>query len=805
MAYDQDTEKKVNGFPSDFVSPEVKASKEFWLAVHNAVADKELTSENGFRGEGAQNRDVINRAFCRAEQSIDEIKPQLGVRNKKTKNDPDAQVGYKVLSWDNLGIAPKFINVLIGKLLKQNNDVGINAIDKRAQDERRAKRMELKEYVINGKFLQDVTAQTGITFQTPVQDDVIPPPENMGEIDMHMQMFYKEPYCLAVQDLLKEIAAQDNYENIAAEFARDLCEVGFGVTRVYPIGNKIMRRRCMKERMGSSSTLKDNFEDVKWIYEDWDLTIGQLKEIAADQFTEKEYRQIAEKATSSNFGDINEQDYFRQHYCYPWDNTKITVRDLVYFSPDWQTYQVGQTQIGNVTFSKKEYDWWDKLQKKGVTEEAFNAKNESKVIRYPIDNQYQAMRIKGTDFVFNYGLCRDMLKNESTVGRTISPFTIYRLKKPIIETVIPVIKNIQLNWMQYQHHAARSIPTGVSIEMSALKDISLEGAGGARLKPKEALRMYFDTGILVWRRVGADGTPNNWKPIEQLENGLNPAAAQHFQNIVNNINLLRDIVGLNELTDASTPNSEMGKAVATMASGASEDALRYLHFAFDQINLGTHEKTVMHITGMARAGLAPHYAEAIGMDSMATLQLMSDLTHHQLGCYLQKKPSAEMQLRMAAYVAEGIKAQMLYPEEALEIENEPNVYRQIKLLKMYRTQKMRQAQEQAQRDIQANTQSQITSAQAKAQSDAQIQEMDWAAKGQYEWTKAEAQMAVNKAKAANDAFLVQMQITLETGQALTEEQERRVTELQKEAMRGNFAIQVARMKPKPASPKGPSK
>ena len=794
--------KKVRGFPSDFLSPDVKQSKEYCLKWAESMEEIGLNSgSNGFFPgflPGTQtNKFVTWRAYSRGAQPIDKYKPQLSVKDK-TRNDPNA-TSYRVLNWEILDIYSKFVNVLIGKLIEQNNDIGIYAIDKRAQDARRKKKIELQEEVINGQFYDDITEKTGIQFERPTQEDVIPPPQNMGEIDMFMGTFYKEDYCLVVQDLLKEINEQDNYNYILSEVARDLIEIATAVTKTYRVGNKILRRKCNPERMGVSSSTKSNFEDVKYIWEDWDLTIGQLKEIAGNQLNEDQYREIAELSGRTQFSDVNVPDFFKQNLCYPWDNTKITVKDSVWFSPDWMTEQIKISHFGDTEVYQKSFDWWKELEAKGVTVDSFNEANENKVSRYCLDNQYQCLWIKGTKYVVNHGLSKDMLKNSSSIGKTVGPFTIYQLKKCITESVMPVLDNIQINWMQFQHHIAKSVPGGPAIEFTALQDISIEGAGGKKLTPKQALQIYWETGTLLWRRRDAAGNLSNFKPIVEMEGGMSNAAEKHFNFVIQDINLLRGQIGLNELTDASTPNSEMGKAVASMASGATDDALRPLHFAFDEINKGTHQRTIMHITGMARTGLAPYYTEVVGLRGMSLVKFLSDLTDHELGCYLMKAPSQETIQWFAKYCDTGINSGSLLEEEAFEIMNETNVYRKVRLLKMYRQQKRKAAMQDEQMKAQIKSQNDTATAQAASKAAADAEERISQAKADLEWEKSKAQVWAKKQTIADEAFLLNVQSKNARNEALSEEEQSRITEMMKIDRQGSWNLQIAKAKPKPKS------
>lgn len=795
-------------YPSDFLDPQVKESKEYCLKWSTYVDGIGISGDqNGFfRGYvNNTNKYALWRAYARAQQPIDKYKPILGIRNKKERNNPNA-ISYRVLNWEILDIATKYVNVLIGKLLKQNNDIGVRAVDGRAEDERRKKKLQLQEYVINGKFYEQITQKTGIAFESPIQEDVVPPPQNLGEIDVHMNMFYKEDYCMIVQDMLKIINEQDNYQDILATVARDMVEIGVAATRTYRVGNKILRRACIPERMVVASSTKDNFEDVKYIGEYWDLTISAFKEIAGDQLTEAQYRDIAEKATSTSFDTVNVSDFYRDHLCYPWDNTKITVLDLVWFSADWETHQVKSNRYGNVEVQQKEFSWWEELEKQGVTEQSFNQVNKSKVIRYPLNNQYGCLWVKGTNYVVNEGKSKDILRNASSVGRAIGPFSIYKLKKCPIETVMPTLDNIQVNYLQYQHHAAKSRPDGFSIEFTALQDISIEGAGGKKITPKEALQIYFETGIQLWRRRDGQGNNSNLLPVNPIPGSTGAQMDMHWNAMVQGVNLLRDQLGLNELTDASTPNSEMGKAVAEMASGATNDALRPIHFAFDQVNLGTHEKTVMHISGMAGTGLAPEYAEALGIDSIAKLALLSDLTIHELGVYLLRQPTEEMKAVLRQYLANGITAKTLLEEEAMEIEMEPNIYKAIRLMKMYRQQKSRDAMAQAQAQSQMNADQQVQSSQAAAQAEMQAAQFEWGQKKEYEWEKAKATAWASKQTIADQAFLANLNSKLAKNEALTEEENRRLTELMKVDRQGSWNLKIAEENAKRAAStaRGPS-
>lgn len=786
------------GFPSHFVSPKVKEQKQ-WCLLWNKSADRE--NKNGLGNKVfrmGNDDDEVNRAYSRGNQSIDKYKPILGIRQKTKKN--QNPLNYKILSWEILSVAPKFNNLLVGKLIGQNNDVGISAVDKRAQDEKRKKRASLQEYITNKNFLDNVTKQTGIQFEGPDHDPSIPEPQNMQEVDMYIDMFYKERYLLVMQDMLKLLNEQDNYTEILKELAYDLVEIGRAATKTYRIGTRIKRRRCIPERMITSSSTTDNFENVQYIGEYWDLTIGELKEIAGAQFTEDEYKEISEKATGASYSTIGIREYYDKNLCYPWDKTKVTIQDLTWWSPDEEITRTTVNKFGEVEVLEKDYEWWDSLRKRGVTEDMYNKANKPQVIVRSLNNQYQSMWITNTEKIFNFGKSKDMLKNESDMGKTVGPYCMYALKGgSITKRLITVYDNIQINWLQYQHHAAKSRPSGPAIEFTALQDVSIEKAGGGKMSPKDVLELYFDTGILLWRRKDSAGNNTNFQPITELQNGLSPACMEHFTNVVNGIDMLRNLIGLNEMTDASTPNSEMGKAVAKMAAGGTQDALKYVHYSFDQLNIGTHLRSTMMISGMAATGLAPDYTEALGLENMGFLALMSDIGSHEYGCYLQKQPTEEMRARLSMYCQEGLSAGTLYPEECFEIENEPNIYRAIQLLKMYRQQKQKAAAEQQQQMYAQEQEKNANSANATEQAKRDTLSHEAELKAQAIQAEANAKIFISTKDTGNKAFLLNLEGKIKQGLELSAEEQHRITEMNKVSLAGEYQIAAAKAKPKTTS------
>jgi len=95
------------------------------------------------------------------------------------------------------------------------------------------------------------------------------------------------------------------------------------------------------------------------------------------------------------------------------------------------------------------------------------------------------------------------------------------------------------------------------------------------------------------------------------------------------------------------------------------------------------------------------------------------------------------------------------------------------------------------------SQNDIAASQAAAQAAQQTTQMNNESSITLAWETARATAWQNKQKAADEAFLLSLQSKNAIGEAFTEEEQRRITELQKIDRKGSWDLQIAKSKPKP--------
>jgi len=704
------------GFPSHFVKPDIK-QKAQWCMEYVRAMHWEYRGGTG----PALFRNVANkykewRDYARGQQEIDQYKEMLGPKKKRNRGKQDTS--WKNLDWSVLPIAPKFVQILQGMILAEPRIVKVRAIDSESLESERLYENNMSEWVTNRDWIQKLQqTHPSMQMDSPVdQDD--PEPQNLGEVPLYKDLFYKDRAAMELKDTLDVAFEVNNMEHLRKEIVEDIIEVGVGGTRTLIDSNGFFKiRRVVPERIIINQCKFQDFRDKVRIGEYIEMTISELKQLAGNQFTEKEYKEMANMGgKNKTFGQgAFTTDYYEETYTYPYDHEKITILDAEWFSDDERTTKISKDRFGNPQRERVSRDFLPK----GVSDDMYKEehKGERYIVRRKIKNRYRAMWVVDTDFIFNFGLATDMARQAGSLADTELSYQLYTTNfDSIMRRIIPALDQIQINWLQFQNHVARSRPAGLSIEMSALENLSM-GKGKERMTPKEALRLYFDTGILVWRMKQWSGASAQWRPVDELNNGLNDAAAQHFQNIIGLIDILRNILGLNQVQDASTPNPDIGKFVTETASQATAHALTYIYHAEKEIYERTAKAGALLLPDIIKRGKSKGLIEALGTKTFNFFQTNMDLTHYEFSLKIETGPTQDQQVRMAQYIQASLEKQEISTETAVMLENEQNPYKQVALLRHHKRLRREEAQADQQAVAKMEEEKNINSANAAAEAE----------------------------------------------------------------------------------------
>jgi hypothetical protein len=782
--------KNNNGFPSHLEPAEVKQQKDWLIQFARAAKDVSRNGGDGLMFHNMAEQYAQWRDLARGKQNPDQYKPQLGI--KKGRNNKS----WKALDWSILPIAPKFVNIMTGKLMESWFGVKFEPIDPKSEAEKKEYESQVYDYVVNKDLYAQIEESTGHMMGNPIPAGE-PVPNTNEEIKQVTDMHYKNRYAMELTDAFKLVDDKSKLKQQMYLYGKDLVETGVGVLKQTIDHSTTLPKikRVEPERMITSRFIQEDGSDIQWAGEFHSVTLTELKEWAQGELSKQELEKLERMAVEGNGIGYDYYNLSYQDRGVPKRESqgRFIVLELYLFSVDQWVHEAKPNKFGNVKLHKRPSNFpYSRRDKTPMSDEDYEKKYQgSKIIRREVRNVYKIHWVVDTDICFRYGLQTNMPRAISDLQETQLPYVVNTTGfDSIIRLIEPVIHNCQLNWLQYQNHIARSTPSGLEIEMTALENISL-GAKQQKLTPKEVLRMYMDTGILLWRRKNWNNASNQWRPIQELRNGLNESAAEHFNNIIKNIDLLRNILGISEVEDASTPNPQILKSVAEMAALGTNNALSFLYNAFENGYIQS-ARTIALLIPDSRLLYKDHpgFSNALGQQSDS---FWIEMQSREMGVVPEKGADQSVRDKLSVYIQKSIDAQMITPDEAFAIENEDNIYRAYRMLRQFREEREAKAATQQQQAIAAKAQSDRETAQISAQ----IEEQKNMSKAQSEILVLDAQIEGELAKEREKARLEQVLKKVEQGIELSKQERELLNQLTIQDHLMEWKMKIENSKPKP--------
>ena len=146
----------------------------------------------------------------------------------------------------------------------------------------------------------------------------------------------------------------------------------------------------------------------------------------------------------------------------------------------------------------------------------------------------------------------------------------------LVSRITGFADTIQLTHLKIQQVLSRMVPDGVFLDMDGLAEVDL--GNGTNYNPAEALNMYFQTGSIVGRSLTQDGDPNRGKvPIQELQTGNGGGKiGSLIQTYQYYLQMIRDVTGLNEARDGSSPDKNALVGLQKLAAAQSNTATRHI-------------------------------------------------------------------------------------------------------------------------------------------------------------------------------------------------------------------------------------
>ena len=732
---------RVNSyFPSQVVSDAEKISYEYGLQVARAIEQEWFYNNNSSRHGENRNSFHNLRLYARGEQSIQKYKDELSI---------NGDLSYLNLDWKPIPIISKFVDIVVNGMAERLYDIKAYTQDMAGV----SKRTEYMEGILKDMRLREFDASTKEALNIDLSST--PPeklPDSEDELALHMQLNYKQAVEIAEEQAINVLLEGSKYELIKKRFFYDLAVIGIGAVKTtFNTSEGAKVEYVDPANLVYSYTDSPYFEDIYYVGEVKSIPINELvKEFPFLEESDLEEIKSKHTKTTTGYGSYKSDD----------DDNKVEVLYFNYKTYMNEVYKVKETGTGSMKIIPKD----DKFNP--PKEIDFNY---SKLQR-SVECLYDGAIILGTDKLLKWEMAKNMMRSKSDYTKVKMNYSIVapRMYDGRIESLVSKITGfadmIQLTHLKLQQVLSRMVPDGVYLDADGLAEIDL--GNGTNYNPQEALNMFFQTGSVIGRSFTQDGDQNMGKmPISEISNGA--GAGNKMQALIGNYNyylqMIRDVTGLNEARDASTPDAKSLVGIQKMAAANSNTATRHILQSGLFLTAETCEALSLRISDILEyAPTADAFVQAVGMHNVATLKEMAELHLYDFGIFIELAPDEEEKQILENNIQASISQGGIDLEDAIDLRSVRNVKLANQMLKIVRKKKAEQ----------------------KAQEEKEL------AKTQGE-ANAQAAQAAAQAETQKAQDLHQLQIQLEQAKSnLKSQQMREEAEIKKELMQMEFEINM---------------
>ena len=297
---------------------------------------------------------------------------------------------------------------------------------------------------------------------------------------------------------------------------------------------------------------------------------------------------------------------------------------------------------------------------------------------------------------------------------------------------------IQLTHLKLQQVMSRMVPDGVYLDADGLAEVDL--GNGTNYNPQEALNMFFQTGSVIGRSFTQDGDMNPGKvPIQEISTG---AGGQKMQSLIANYNyylqMIRDVTGLNEARDGSSPDARALVGVQKLAAANSNVATRHILDGSLFLTADLCEGLSLRISDILEySPTREAFIHKIGNQNVAVLDEMKDLYLYDFGIFIELQPDEEERAILENNIQAAVSSGLIDLSDAIDLREVKNLKLANQLLKIRRNEKQLKDQQMQQQNMQAQAESNAQAAQAAAQSEVQKQQALMQQKIELEQVKAQ--------------------------------------------------------------------
>jgi len=713
------------GFPNPLATDSDKNNPDYGLKIMKTAYSQWLNGYGGVSQKQRQVRFDYNKSYATGMQPMQEFLDYLDI---------NGQQPYSNIDFTPLPIAIPIINRIKDRFNQRIEKIRCNAIDPVSVSKKNKEKLDAQFRMDFKNEIAQLQQNTGIQFEDPNAFT----PEDAEENDIYFGFNYKQREEVMMEQGIDLVMYDNDWSEIKDAMLDDLITFGISGTKTFIDANgKVRLRKVNPYNLILSYSERNDFKDIEWVGEVVYTPIAEVRMTYPGKISEEELFNLAKNSTSK-YGNPASWAFtwnyqYANAFARPYDAFRVPVLNLSFRTLYNLKYEKNQDRFGKTLLDR--------------TEKMKDGKDYVKSKPYFVE--YQGAWICDTNHLLQWKVADNMIKPNDNLQECLLPYSIYMYNnnrmtnKPIIETMIPSIKQMQLAHLQMQKIVAQAAPDGYTIDIAGMSDVDL-GNGKGALQPMELLRIYKQTGVIFYKGQVDDMEGNNRPPITPL-NVPFTAKLQAFIELYNfELNKLERMIGSNSLDQGMISNQAVGARVLESARQIGESSINYIYNAYLNIYERTAKLTQMRLWDILVFGKKGYegYKYALGSDRVEYIKMEAEngfeFTNFDVKIEATIDTTEKQQLE--ANIQQALAQQSIELEDAIQIRllDNPKAANYYLVSAQKKRRKLRM--EEAQQNSEMQMQQAVQAAQAKSQGEMQLEQ----AKSQFKLQQYEIELENEK-------------------------------------------------------------
>jgi hypothetical protein len=701
-----------------------------------------INGYGGYSQKQRQTRFDYNKAYAQGMQPMQEFLDYLDI---------NGQQPYSNIDFTPLPIAIPLLQRIKDRFNQRIEKIRCNSIDPVSISKKNKAKMDAKFRMEFKDQIAQIEQQSGIQLEDP---DAFTP-EDTEELDVHFGFTYKQREEVMMEQGIDLVLYDNQWTEIKNAILDDLLIYGFSGTKTNIDNNgRIKIRRINPYNLVVSYSERSDMNDLEWVGEVFYMSITDVRQQYPGKISEEELFNLSK----SMVGKFNNPASFTFTWNYQYANAIARPYDAFKVP----VLQLSLKTLYNITYEKNE----DRFGKTILDKTTKVKDGKDYVKSKPFYVEYEGAWICDTNHLLHWGIANNMAKPNDNLQECILPYTIYMYNnnrmtnKPVIETIIPSIKQMQLAHLQIQKIVSQAAPDGYTVDIAGMADVDL-GNGKGALQPMELIRIYKQTGVIFYKGQVDDTEGNSRPPITPL-NVPFTAKLESFINLYNfELNKLERMLGSNSLDQGVISNQAVGKGVLDSARQIGENSINYVYNSYLNILERTAKLTQMRLWDILVFGKKGYegYKYALGSDRVDYIRLEAEDEFEKTNFDVKIEATIDDNAKqmLENNIQQALAQQSIELEDAIQIRllDNPKAANYYLVSAQKKRRKLRM--EEAKSNSEMQMQQAVQAAQAKSQGELQLEQ----AKAQFKLQQYEEELENDKERETLKYFNILRVKTLE--------------------------------------------